>query len=271
MVRKSIKSKKIIHRFINKSAIKSKVKFNNTNNTKINSNISPSNMHTISKSRLSMNEVLKTEINKNEIIDSANILNKHNINETNKNIISAKTLFNLPNSLTFLRMVLAPFFMWAILVSDYLAALTIIIIASLSDFFDGFIARKFNMQTEIGGILDPVADKVLIFFSIAALLIKFHFPLWIGIIIISRDILLLIGGAIFFYHKKQKVLIPNIFGKISTFFQMTTIVVYIIASLNNYYSYWIDILLYLTVIMTLVSGITYVFRIGEVISGVTKK
>jgi CDP-diacylglycerol--glycerol-3-phosphate 3-phosphatidyltransferase len=202
---------------------------------------------------------------KAEIIESAQILNKKSIDEATKDIISAKTLFNLPNSLTFLRMVLAPFFMWAILISDYTAALIIIIIASLSDFLDGFIARKLNMQTEIGRILDPIADKVLICFSVVTLLIKFNFPLWVGIIIVSRDVILLLGGMIFFYYKKQSNLAPNIFGKISTFVQMVTIVVYIIASLIGYYSLWIDLLLYLTVIMTLLSGIIYLFRIKLVL------
>lgn len=191
--------------------------------------------------------------------------------ETKKNIVSAKTIFNLPNSLTFLRMILAPFFMWAILVSDYLAALVIIIVASISDFFDGFFARKLNMQTEIGGILDPVADKVLIFCSIAALLIKFNFPLWIGVIIISRDIILLIGGAVFFYNKKLKALAPNVFGKISTFFQMITIIIYILASIEGYYAFWIDILLYITVLITIISGVTYVSRIGTVLASSGEK
>ncbi|MGV8086360.1 MAG: CDP-diacylglycerol--glycerol-3-phosphate 3-phosphatidyltransferase [Candidatus Woesearchaeota archaeon] len=214
------------------------------------------------------------KIMEKEIIDSTiKVISDASIKDESisKKIVSAKTLFNLPNSLTILRMILAPFFMWAILISDYMAALVIIVVASISDFFDGFIARKFNMQTEIGGILDPIADKILIFCSIAALLIKFDFPLWIGVIIISRDMLLLFGGAIFFYNKHYKALVPNMFGKISTFFQMITIIIYILASLRNYYSWWIDMLLYVTVLTTIISGITYVSRIGAVISNTIKK
>lgn len=204
------------------------------------------------------------------------IMLKNKIVKTKENIssksdftkldLSFKTLFNLPNSLTILRIILAPFFMWAMLVSDYIAAVIIIFIASITDFLDGFLARKLNMQTQIGAIIDPLADKVLIFCSIIALLIKFHFPLWIGIVIMSRDIILLIGGLIFFMNHKSQSLRPNIFGKVSTFFQMTTIIIYIIASLVNYYSFWIDLLLYLTVVATLISGITYISRIGQILA-----
>jgi len=238
--------------------------------TKINNSTKSTGLNKLTKLTKS-NITVKKNVD-NELIESANnVLNDASTAITDKNIISAKTLFNLPNSLTILRMILAPFFMWAILISDYMAALVIIAVASISDFFDGFLARKLDMQTEIGGILDPVADKVLIFCSIVALLIKFNFPLWIAVIIVSRDVILLIGGAIFFYNKKQAALAPNMFGKVSTFFQMITIIIYIIAAVNGYYAFWIDILLYITVITTLISGITYVFRIGKVFASAVKK
>jgi len=168
--------------------------------------------------------------------------------------------FNLPNSLTALRLILAPIFMILLLNNKYVIAFAVILVASITDFLDGQIARRFNMQTRFGRFLDPIADKVFVFFAIVSLLIKFHFPLWIGIVILARDIIILSGGLLFFYKKKQKFLVPNIFGKTSTLFQLTTIIVYIVASVKGYYALWIDILLYLTVVITLLSGIIYIFE-----------
>lgn len=183
------------------------------------------------------------------------IMHKKHEKNTKKEII-----FNLPNSLTALRLILAPIFMILLLNNKYVAAFVVVLIASITDFLDGQIAKRFNMQTNLGRILDPIADKILIFFAILALLIKFSFPLWIGIIILSRDIIILLGGLLFFHKKKQEFLVPNIFGKVSTLFQLTTVAVYIVASVKGYYALWIDVLMYLTVTITLISGIIYIFQ-----------
>ena len=176
-------------------------------------------------------------------------------------------IFNIPNSLTMLRIILAPVFMILLLTNKYMVAFVVIVVASLTDFFDGQIARRFNMQTKFGRILDPVADKVLIFCSILALLIKFKFPLWVGIIILSRDIIIMLGGLLFLHRKKQEFLVPNIFGKVSTLFQLTTIAVFIFAAIKGYYALWIDVLIYMTVAMTLISGIIYIFQGYTILSG----
>jgi len=181
-----------------------------------------------------------------------------NTNEKNINENTLKIVFNIPNILTMLRIILAPFFMIFLLNDKYLVAFIILLIASITDFLDGMLARKLNMQTQFGRILDPIADKVLILVSMLALLIKFHFPLWIGLIIILRDFLIVCGGALIIYKKKQQYLAPSILGKTSTVFQLLSMLIYIVASLNGYYALWIDILLYLTVIITVLSGLNYV-------------
>jgi len=176
-------------------------------------------------------------------------------------------ILNLPNSLTALRIVLAPIFMILLLNNEYVAAFAVVLVASITDFLDGQIARRFNMQTHLGRILDPIADKILIFFAIVSLLIKFNFPLWVGIIILSRDIIILLGGLIFLHRKKQKFLVPNIFGKVSTVFQLTMVAVFIVASVKGYYALWIDVLIYLTVTITLLSGIIYIFQGYNILFG----
>ncbi len=191
-------------------------------------------------------------------LDTGKFLNKK---------ITSEAKFNIPNLLTILRIILAPVFMFLLLNDKYVAAFIVLFIASITDFLDGQIARRFNMMTEFGRLLDPIADKVLVFCTIIALLIRFNFPLWVGIIIMSRDVLLLLGGLIFLRKNLQNSLTPNIFGKVSTFFQLTTIMVFILAALKGYYALWIDILIYLTVAITLLSGIIYIFRAYTILSG----
>jgi CDP-diacylglycerol--glycerol-3-phosphate 3-phosphatidyltransferase len=196
---------------------------------------------------------------------------KHSKKHNDKKRSVAERAFNIPNSLTMLRIILAPIFMILLLNNKYIGAFIVILIASITDFLDGQIARRFNMQTAFGRMLDPIADKVLIFCAIVALLIKFNFPLWVGVIILARDLIILLGGFLFWRRDKQELLVPNIFGKVSTLFQLTTIVVFIVASIKGYYALWIDILIYLTVTMTLLSGIIYIFKGYDILSGRSEK
>lgn len=167
---------------------------------------------------------------------------------------------NLANMLSVMRIILAPFFMIALFKNDYVAAFIILVAAALSDFFDGFVARKFEMQTDFGRILDPIADKVFVFFAVIALMIRFNFPLSLGVIIISRDVLILLGGIVFLCLGMKKSLTPNIFGKISTFMQLLALIVYVIASIFMYNSVWITIILYVMVFTTILSGTIYLIE-----------
>lgn len=175
-------------------------------------------------------------------------------------IFTRKNIMTWPNLLTASRLVLAPIFMLLIMQGRFLAAFIIMLIAALTDFFDGLIARKFDMQSAFGRILDPVADKVLVFCVVIALLIRFGFPLWLGIIIISRDLMLLLAGLIFMILGKHSDLKPNFLGKLSTLFQLSSLTIYVIASALGYYAYWIGIWLYATAAITIVSGIAYIIK-----------
>jgi cardiolipin synthase len=178
---------------------------------------------------------------------------------------SSEKIFNIPNSLSFLRILISPIFAWAILESHHLLALILGIVAALSDFLDGFLARKLNMQSTFGQLLDPVADKVFMFLSVIALLLKFHFPMWLGITILGRDVLLMLGSMLFFKNNNSKKLSPLIIGKVSTVFQMTTIVVFIVSSISGKWSIWIELLLYSTFIITIISGIAYLVRAVKIL------
>ena len=124
---------------------------------------------------------------------------------------------NIPNSLSIMRMILIPPIFFLVIFStpsNYIFLIVIYFFSILFDFLDGYIARRFSMETDLGKILDPVADKLLMFFVLIALIIKTDFPLWIAIPIFLRDILILLAS--FFIYRKSRQIKPSItIGKIA--------------------------------------------------------
>ena len=126
-------------------------------------------------------------------------------------------ILNVPNALSILRMMLIPPIFILILHStpkNYCWLIVVYFFSILFDFLDGYIARRFSMETAFGRILDPVADKLLMFFILIALIIKTDFPLWIVIPIFLRDFLILLAS--FFIYRKSREIKPSItIGKIA--------------------------------------------------------
>lgn len=126
---------------------------------------------------------------------------------------------NIPNALSGLRLLTAPVIFLLIIYStpgNYPVLITIFCISMLLDLLDGYLARKLSQETELGKILDPVADKLMVVSIVLALMIKSNFPLWLGIIILSRDFLILAASFILVKIKKKKKITPsNLIGKIA--------------------------------------------------------
>ena len=132
-------------------------------------------------------------------------------------------LFSKPNQITFIRILLIPFFVLFLLLEipykNYIAAF-IFIILSLSDAFDGYIARKKQQVTGIGKILDPIADKLLI--SAALIFLIGRIELWMAVVIIARE--LIITALRMFFLPKKVVISASYLGKIKTISQIIAIV-----------------------------------------------
>ena len=124
---------------------------------------------------------------------------------------------NIPNTLSGLRILLAPAIFLLILnctPRNYPILIALFCISVWLDFFDGYLARKLSQETELGKILDPIADKLMVFFIVVALIIKSNFPLLLWIFIFLRDILILAAGLILMKGKKK--ITPSILiGKIT--------------------------------------------------------
>ncbi len=104
----------------------------------------------------------------------------------------------LPNMISLARLLSVPFNIWLIMIDHWRLALIVFCLAGLSDAVDGFLAKKFNMQSRLGRYLDPIADKVLLVSMFIVLGVQGDLPLWLVILVVSRD-MLLGGGLLLLY------------------------------------------------------------------------
>ncbi len=141
-----------------------------------------------------------------------------------------KLKINIPNCLSAARILMIPLLVYFILHStagNYPLLIILFCISMLLDFFDGFLARRLHQETELGRILDPLADKLLVICLIIALLIKTDFPIWLAVIIFSRDILIVTASFLIF-KGKHKIKPSNLIGKVTFALFGFLIMVYIV-------------------------------------------
>jgi len=209
-----------------------------------------------SKKTKSKNKISKSKTT----ITSNKPLPANNKSVQSNDIFHIKSILTLPNFITSLRIIAAPFVMYMILNGRYAAAFLILLLAAITDSFDGKVARLLKQQSAFGALLDPIADVTLTTCTVIALLIQFQFPLWFGVIILSREAIIILGGLMCLVAKEYNLAKADIFGKLSRFFQLATIIIYILARVLMYYALWIDLLMYFTALLTLISAVIYLSR-----------
>jgi len=124
--------------------------------------------------------------------------------------------FTISNLITLFRFLLMPFIIFFLIKEERFIAFIIMIIAFFSDVIDGYIARRFHQETELGKLLDPLCDKISLVIILITLLIINSIPLWAVIVIALRDILILLGSYVLF-KKRRLVYKSNILGKATGF------------------------------------------------------
>ncbi len=126
---------------------------------------------------------------------------------------------NLPNIITALRFALIPLFIkmfFSSLEKNLLYSILIFLLAGITDVLDGYIARKYNIITKWGQVMDPLADKLMQLTVLVCFTIKQFIPVWVIIIYGIKEFLMILGG-IFLYTRKDKMVLPaNSYGKIAT-------------------------------------------------------
>jgi cardiolipin synthase len=126
------------------------------------------------------------------------------------------TLINLPNAITIARILAVPLMIWLIVSGEYLAAFWVFVLAGISDGVDGFIAKRFGLQTELGAYLDPLADKLLLVSIFVSLGMLRVLPPWVVILVVSRDVLI-VGGVLLAKMMNQSVRVqPMFLSKLNT-------------------------------------------------------
>ena len=173
----------------------------------------------------------------------------------------------LPNFITLLRMTMIPFMLLAVNAKDYRLALWIFVIAGFTDALDGWLARRMNMQSLIGAYLDPIADKLLLTVAYIALTIPqgqaVVIPLWLTILALFRDFVIMLVAGVLYMVEGIREFPPSAIGKATTFAQVVTIAVVLLANVTTVPSLIPQTCFYLSFLLVIVSAFNYSYRVSR--------
>lgn len=175
---------------------------------------------------------------------------------------------NLPNKLTTLRVIMIPFFVFFMLTdvggnANKWIALALFVIASLTDFLDGKIARKYNLVTNFGKFMDPLADKLLVCSALICLQDLNRVPAWVVIVIIAREFI--ISGFRLVASDNGIVIAASYWGKFKTTFQMLMIIV-MIMNLGGAFDMVGTVLMWIALALTIISLVDYIAKNVQVLT-----
>lgn len=170
---------------------------------------------------------------------------------------------NLPNKLTMFRVILIPFFVFFVLAGFFgragdIIGLVIFIVASLTDMLDGKIARKYNLITNFGKFMDPLADKLLVCSAMICLISVGRLAAWIVIIIIAREFI--ISGFRLIAVDNGVVIAASMWGKVKTVVQMVMIILLLLHLPFAWYQVLEQIAVWLALVLTVVSLVDYLMK-----------
>jgi len=179
--------------------------------------------------------------------------------------VKLSQLLTAPNQLTLLRMMFLPFIVINLVGGHYTWALTLFVLAGLSDALDGLLARTLHQQTLLGQYLDPIADKLLLSTMFLVLSILHKIPWKFTVLVFSRDISIVCASAVLYMIAGLRDFRPSIFGKANTFAQVAA--VFFVLLLEVQHARWIAIarltFLRATFFFTIISGLHYIFVVGR--------
>lgn len=173
-------------------------------------------------------------------------------------------LAQLPNVLTIARLLAVVPLVWLLANRRFDAALWLALVAGFSDALDGYLAKRFNWVSRVGGGLDPLADKVLLLGAFISLAILGEVPIWLVALILGRDLLIITGGLYYNYRVAPVIPSPTWSSKLNTTLQILLVLVILLRLAYPQWAwageYW---LLIATAVLTFVSGVEYVWIWGR--------
>ena len=180
-------------------------------------------------------------------------------------------VLTVANQLTFLRILLIPAFVLLVTYGYLGWALLVFLTAGVTDALDGLIARRADQRTSLGAWLDPMADKLLlvttfIVLTLPAVELTNHVPLWLTILIISRDVVIVGVVAIVNLAVGPRTFRPSMWGKLATATYIMTSVIFLYFNWRQQTSVMIDLVIWTALAVTLVSSADYIFSIRRLIN-----
>jgi cardiolipin synthase len=161
-------------------------------------------------------------------------------------------LLNYPNTLTIVRLVLIPVYLYFFLTGEYILSGVFFSISGLTDFLDGYLARKYNMITDLGRLLDPLADKLTLISILAVLIYMDLLPKVITITLLTREVFVLFGSGIMYLMGKDLIQ-PTFLGKLSIF------LLYVAIAANLLEIQFFNMILFYVVIpINIISALDYI-------------
>jgi cardiolipin synthase len=181
-------------------------------------------------------------------------------------------VFTLPNILTIIRMALTPVFVTFLYYQRFTWALLVFVFAGVTDFFDGLLARNFDQKSQLGTILDPIADKILmttsfITLSMSSIVPKVNHlpvPFWVTVIVISRDVFIIVGATAINIMTGFRGFQPSWLGKISTAVQISAVfLILLAATLPSLKGFYLPTVYLIVSAFAVFSGIHYIFFVSK--------
>ncbi len=178
------------------------------------------------------------------------------------------SVFTVANFLTILRLILIPVFISALFYQQFVWALAIFLVAAVTDGLDGLVARNFNQKTQLGAILVPMADKLLlvsafITLSLPRFTITDPIPFWLTATVISRDVFIVLGALVINMTTGFSKFRPSAPGNLNTLDQIVMIVFFLTANAFDFFTQYLPAVFYVTLGMAVFSGLHYIFHVNR--------
>jgi cardiolipin synthase len=171
---------------------------------------------------------------------------------------------DLPNIITFIRFLLLPPVVLLLLHGRHDAAMLVFAVAGFSDALDGYLAKRYHWTSRLGALLDPLADKLMLVSAFVTLAWLGLIPVWLVGLIILRDVVIVTGAIVYNMRIEKLEAAPSVVSKINTFAQILLVLAVMFSqSFQQLPALWMDVLIYVVLVLTLWSGFDYVWTWGR--------
>ena len=167
---------------------------------------------------------------------------------------------NLPNALSLLRIFLVAPFLVAVIYRQYPLAFGLFVTAGISDFLDGYLARRLEQKSMLGSFLDPLGDRLLTTVAFIALSYQGFVPPWLAVTVVAKDLYVALGAGILYFAGKKIVAEASLWGKLATLMQIVTIGVALLEAFGLRSALLLGALFYATGLVTIIACVHYIWH-----------